>query len=314
MLVIPPNLFGQWDKTAEELRVLLSHLDNKPAFLADLDAFANHIITLLDTNLDVGIFRAVRQENQALFYYGYTHAIHTGVLGVLLGRHLKWSNERVMTLLKAALTMNTSIVDLQGQMAGQDFPMRDRQRAEIQGHPQKTADILMGLGVTDPQWLIAIRQHHERSDGTGYPLKTNDISEMAQALRVCDVLLSKTTPRVLRPAVSPQEAVRDLFREDKGGVMSSAIIKEFGIYPPGDYVKLASGELAVVVLRTENAKAPIVASITDTSGSPISKTLRRDTSQAGYAITGVHTDKALLKRLPPERLYGLSNAPVGHPS
>lgn len=308
MLVIPPNLFGQWDKTPEELRTLLSHLDNKPTFLAELDTFAHHILALLDTNLDVGIFRAVRQENQALFYYSYTHAIHTGVLGVLLGRHLKWSDERVMTLLKAALTMNTSIAELQGQMATQDFPIRDRQRAEILAHPQKTADLLMGLGVTDPEWLVAIRQHHEHPDGTGYPVQTSDISEMARALRVCDVLMAKITPRILRPAVSPQEAVRGLFREDTGGVMSSAIIKEFGIYPPGDYVKLASGELAVVVQRTDNAKAPIVAAITDTAGHPITKTLRRDTAQPAYAITGAHSDKALLKRLPPERLYGLSQA------
>jgi hypothetical protein len=41
--------------------------------------------------------------------------------------------------------------------------------------------------------------------------------------------------------------VRQLSREDKGGAISTAIIKEFGIYPPGDYVKLASGEQGLVV-------------------------------------------------------------------
>jgi len=61
-----------------------------------------------------------------------------------------------------------------------------------------------------------------------------------------------------------------------------------------------------VVQRTENARAPIVASITDTNGHPVTRTLRHDTGQAEFAITGNATDKALLKHLAPERLYGFS--------
>jgi len=75
-------------------------------------------------------------------------------------------------------------------------------------------------------------------------------------------------------------------------------------------VKLASGELGIVVQRTSNAKAPIVAVITDTAGRLVTKTLRRDSAQAGFAIVGNAVDKVLLKRLPPERLYGFSAVSV----
>jgi hypothetical protein len=101
-----------------------------------------------------------------------------------------------------------------------------------------------------------------------------------------------------------------LYREDKGGTISTAIIKEFGIYPPGDFVKLASGELAIVVQRTVNARAPIVGAISDNLGRATTKTVRHDTSQAEFAIVGNATDKAMLKRFPPERLYGFSMAPA----
>jgi hypothetical protein len=86
------------------------------------------------------------------------------------------------------------------------------------------------------------------------------------------------------------------------------LIKTFGIYPPGDFVKLASGELGVVVERTNNAKAPIVASITDAKGRAVTATLRHDTRQAEFAVVGVVGDKAMLARLLPERLYGISIA------
>jgi hypothetical protein len=309
-VVVPPNLFGLWEKTAEELRTLCSHPEAKPDFASQLHGFALRILKLLDCNVEIGIFRAVRQENQPLFYYGYTHAIHTAVLCVLLSRYLRWSDTRQMSLLKAALTMNLTILELQGQMASQDVPVKDRQRADIQAHPQKTVAMLEKLGVTDADCLTAILQHHEHVDGTGYPSQCTNVNELAIALRVCDVLMAKISPRTLRAPLSPQDAVRQLYREDKGGPISTAIIKEFGIYPPGDFVKLASGELGIVVQRTANAKAPIVAAITDTAGRPVTHTVRRDTVQAEFAITGTHSDQALLKRLPPERLYGFSNSPI----
>ncbi len=309
-VVVPLNLFGLWEKTAEELRTLCSHLDQKPDFSAQLHEFAQRILILLDSNVEIGIFRAVRQENQPLFYYGYTHAIHTAVLCVLLSRHLRWPEAQLMRLLQAALTMNLTILELQGQMAAQDVPMKDRQRADIQAHPEKAVALLTKLGVTDSDWLTAVLQHHEHVDGTGYPSRCMAVSELAIALRVCDVLMAKISPRTLRAPLSPQDAVRQLYREDKGGPISTAIIKAFGIYPPGDFVKLASGELGIVVQRTANAKAPIVAAITDTAGRPVTRTVRRDTAQPEFAITGMHSDIALLKRLPPERLYGFSNTPA----
>jgi len=50
--------------------------------------------------------------------------------------------------------------------------------------------------------------------------------------------------------------------------------------------------------------------ITDTAGRLVTKTLRRDSAQAGFAIVGNAVDKVLLKRLPPERLYGFSAVSV----
>jgi HD-GYP domain-containing protein (c-di-GMP phosphodiesterase class II) len=305
----PPNLFDLWKKAAEQLRGLLHKPLDNPEFPSQLDAYANQVVSLLDCNVDIGIYRAVRQDNNHHFYYGYTHALHTVVLCVLLSRRLQWPVPRMMSLVKSALTMNLTILELQGQMAAQDVPVRDSQRAEIRAHPEKTVALLTQLGITDNDWLTAVAQHHEHLDGSGYPSGRQDLSEISVALHVIDVLTAKISPRALRESLSPQEAVRQLYREDKGGPISSAIIKEFGIYPPGDYVKLASGEQGVVVQRTANAKAPIVAVVTDRQGHPMVKTIRRDSGLPEFAILATASDKTMLKRLPPERLYGFSMAP-----
>ncbi len=307
--VPPPNVFGLWDQSTTDLKKLLDGATQPGDFAAQVEQFARHLLELLDYNPDIAIYRCVRQENAQHFYFGYTHAVHSAVLCILLARHLQWPDARMLSLVKAALTMNMSILDLQGQMAAQDLPMKDKQRAAIHAHPAECVERLEQLGVTDIDWLEAVAQHHERPDGTGYPLGSTEVCELAIALRVADTFMSKISPRVMREALSPQEAVRQLYQEDKGGPLSTAVIKELGIHPPGDFVKLASGELAIVVQRTGNARAPIVASITDTAGHPVPHTVRHDTAQAEFAIQATANDKAMLKRLPPERLFGFSLAP-----
>ena len=309
MILPPPNIFGLWDQTTTDLKKLLDNTAQQGDFTKQIEQFARHLLELLDYNPDIGIYRCVRQDNAQHFYYGYTHAVHSAVLCILLARHMQWPEARMLSLVKAALTMNLTILDLQGQMATQDVPMKDKQRAAIHAHPAQCVERLAELGVTDADWLTAIAQHHERPDGTGYPLGSTEVSDLAIALRVADKFMSKISPRVMRRALSPQEAVRQLYTEDKGGPLSTAVIKELGIYPPGDFVRLASGELAIVVQRTGNARAPIVASITDTAGHPVPHTVRHDTAQAEFAIQAKASDTVMLMRLPPERLFGFSLAP-----
>lgn len=304
------SIFDLWDQTTDALKIILADPASEPDFPARMQAFSLHLVEIFDINPDIGIYRAVRQDNAQHFYYGYTHAVLTAMLCILTARHLEWAKDSITTLVNAALTMNMTIFELQGQMASQDHAPREKQLALLRNHPTDAAAILRKNGVTDAQWLQVVEQHHERKDGSGYPTGTTDISEMAAILRLADVFIAKITPRTLHPAVAPKEAFTQLFRDDKGGPLSTAMIKEFGIYPPGDFVRLASGELGIVVKRTSNARAPIVASITDRQGHFVHKTERHDTGQAEFAIVGEAMDHALLKRLAPERLYGYASVPA----
>jgi hypothetical protein len=306
------SLFELWDKTTEDLKTLLSHPDSAGDFPGRVQAFAEHLVGLFESHPDIAIYRAVRQDNAQNFYYGYTHAVFTAVACILITRKLGWPAASTMSLVKAALTMNMNmnIVDLQGQMAAQDHPPRDKQRAALRAHPTQARELLEKYGVDDAAWLDAVAQHHEHTDGTGYPAGSTEISEMAAVLRVADVVMAKIAPRTLHPALSPKDAIGQLYRDDKGGPLSKAVIQVLGVYPPGDYVKLASGELAIVVERTANPRSPIAASITDRLGSPVTKTIRHDTAQPEFAIVAEASDKTLLKRLAPERLYGFVSVPA----
>ena len=89
--------------------------------------------------------------------------------------------------------------------------------------------------------------------------------------------------------------------------MAAAIFKEYGIYPPGNFVQLASGEMAVVIRRGATAHTPTAAAVTDHNGIPIVRTIKRNTAEPAYAIRALVTDNKTLLRVPPERIYGLVN-------
>jgi HD-GYP domain-containing protein (c-di-GMP phosphodiesterase class II) len=172
-------------------------------------------------------------------------------------------------------------------------------------HPAKGAEMLRAAGVEDEVWLSAVLQSHEKADGSGYPNRSTDPSDVARLLRATDVFMAKISPRAVRAPMAIQQAARQLFQEDQGSPVAAAIVKEVGIYPPGELVQLKSGEQAVVVRRTGNASTPLAASITDRSGMPVVNTVVRDTSKPEFAIVSTVPDKGLVARMLPERLYGL---------
>jgi hypothetical protein len=303
----PVSLFGLWDKLFWRLERAVKGINDEPGFPARLDELANNLAQLVERDADIGIFLSVRQDQHRFAIYGLSHAVFTALICFLMSQRIGWPRERCITFVKAALTMNMSVFELQGRLAAQGVPMLAEQRVVLHDHPLKSAQMLRDVGVTDEEWLTAVEQHHEWTDGAGYPTKRTEMSEMAKALKYADVFMAKISPRAIRHPLTVQEAARQLFKIDGGGPMSMAIIKEFGIYPPGEFVKLKSGELAVVIRRTASANTPLAVSITDRSAVPVLNVVRRETARPEHAIVSLVADKSIVTRVPPERLYGLSS-------
>ncbi len=300
------TLFDLWEQSVARLeRLLKSATPAEPGFAARCDEFANQIMALVSRDIDVAIYLSMRQNPRRLYLYGLTHSLHTALVCQLMASRSGWDTARARTLVKAALTMNISITELQGRFAVMGR-ISEAQRAQISLHPLQGVAMLRAAGVDDEVWLQAVAEHHERPGGGGYPAKLQAPGELAGVLGLADVFMAKISPRAERSTMPIQDAARQMFQESKGSAVAAAIIKEYGIYPPGDFVQLASGELAVVIRRGATAHTPLAAAITDKAGMPMVNTVRRDTAQAAYAITGPARDKSLVVRVPPERLFGLA--------
>ena len=274
-------------------------------FAQQLDEAAAPLLALLARDTDLAIYQVVRQDGSPN-PYGVKHSVHAALTSHLAARGMGASDDEARRAFMAAFTMNLSLIELQNQMAQQTRPLFPKQRAAIQTHPLESRDILAANGITDADWLRAVAEHHELPQSKGYPKGVIAPSALAMIVNRADTFTAKLATRASRAPMSADRAVRELFASDKTQPATAAIIKAFGVYPPGTLVRLASGEAGVVIKRGAQPNAPLVAMLVNKAGEALSEPVRRDCAQAAYAITAVMPEANLKVRLAPEKLVVLA--------
>lgn len=296
------NMSSRWTGLENRLGTLLK-ASTEPTFLQRVQESVASISALADGNVDLLIFLILRHDYKRVANYSVVHALHSAALCSLLTRRLGWAEEKRNSVLGAALTMNISMLDLQNNLAIRALKPSDAERKVIAEHPTASAKLLREAGLTDEDWLTTVEQHHEQRDGKGYPKGLTDSTEMSRLLHFVDTFTAKHSPRAGRTPQPAHRAARDLFTHSGGDPLAALVIKEFGIYPPGCYVRLASGEVAIVVQRGATANAPIVAAITNKNGDSLTQPVRRDTSIAANAIAATVAEELIRVRVSVDRLY-----------
>ena len=294
---------AEWDKCNGDVRAALTAA---PADMAgSIDQSTDRLLALIAQAPDLALSQVVRKNESGSGNYGVTHSIHAATACQAAARQLGWSAGEQRRAFQAALTMNISMIDLQARLATQVSPLTAKQRETINEHPTRSSELLGQAGIADEDWLVAVAQHHEVTDGSGYPKGLTTVGELAQLLRYADIYTARMSSRANRPAMSATQAGRELHQMAAESPLAAALIKSFGIFPPGSLVKLASGELGMVTRNGEKAYHPLVATLTDATGVPRLSPLMRDTARHGSAVVALISAQAMPMRLTDESIAEL---------
>lgn len=142
--------------------------------------------------------------------------------------------------------------------------LTDEEFAQIKCHVVESRRILEQTPGISATAVLVAAQHHERHDGTGYPLglKGEEISQMGQMAAIVDVYDAITSDRCYHKGLEPNEAMRKIFEWGKfhfNPVLVHAFTRCIGIYPTGSLVRLESDRLALVIGQCEgNLLQPLV--------------------------------------------------------
>lgn len=303
-----PSSEANWLDLQDQAHALLQ-VSNPQNFRERLEKLQAHLGHFARLNPDGILLSLFFLSSRDLDRYSGTHAMLVSVMcGIAARDVLKWPAVQETVLCHAALTMNIGMSVQQDRMAHQKEPLNPKQRELVREHPSHSAALLRQLGVTNRDLLEAVLDHHAKAPG---PLAARTLGQrMARLIQRADIFAAAISPRASRAAASTGSAMKAAYFDENSQVdeAGAALVKAVGIYPPGSFVRLTSGEVAVVVRRSSNTSAPSVAVVLNRSGLPNAELSLRDTSRAEWRVTSgvpakeVKVNVSLARLLPLTRL------------
>lgn len=262
-------------------------------------------------NADGALFALFHLAASEIDLYSATHAMLVSVICGLAAREvLGWPEHIEATVCKAALTMNMGMTSLQDQLAAQvDLPTA-AQRQQIARHPALSVELLQKMGLHDPDWLEAVRDHHQSVAG---PLgERTPAQRMARLIQRADMFAARLAPRASRRPGSAATAMQACYFDENRQIdeAGAALIKAVGVYSPGSLVRLANQEIGVVVRRGGNTTTPRVAILVNRDGIATGEHVIRDTSQRELRITGSVALHECKVKINLDRLLALTTGPA----
>jgi HD-GYP domain-containing protein (c-di-GMP phosphodiesterase class II) len=166
-------------------------------------------------------FRVLRRivsaiENREAYTRGRSRRI--GWLARRIGERMGLSEAEGHTLHMAGQVHDIGLLAVPDHILSKPSCLGTDEYRTVQRHPEFSHRILHPLSTLSGL-LPAIRYHHERMNGTGYPhgLRGEEIPLTARILAVADAYDAMTHDRPHRPALPPIEALNELHRCSPSG-------------------------------------------------------------------------------------------------
>jgi putative nucleotidyltransferase with HDIG domain len=137
------------------------------------------------------------------------------------------------------------ILNKPGKLTDQEFVIMRR-------HVVDGAEILRRTPEMPILAPVVAFEHHLRLDGSGYPftVKRGSLNLGSMLCAIADVYDAMRSQRTYQQAY-PTERILAVLKTNEGAQMDQNLVRRFvqllGIYPPGNLVKLSTGEVAVVL-------------------------------------------------------------------
>ncbi|MEO5887387.1 MAG: HD domain-containing phosphohydrolase [Anaerolineales bacterium] len=166
------------------------------------------------------------------------HSIRVSRLACLLAEEVGLNGAPLKALERGALLHDIGKIGISDSILHKPGKLTEEEWKLMQIHPDIGARIVEGIPFLQ-ETLPVIRYHHERWDGSGYPvgLKEKDIPIQARIFAVADVFDALTSSRSYRNKSSAEDAVQYL-REQSGIQFDSEIVEALANIPYKEFIEV----------------------------------------------------------------------------
>lgn len=262
------DLLSQWSDLESALSVLLARPLQVQDFPSKIHQFDSWLQDLVAHDIDAALYLMFQLASTSTVGYSASHALVCGTLCHILAPELGLPPAERNSLVRAALTMNIAMTRMQDELAEQRERPSAAQQDTIRNHPDESQALLERLFITDALWLDVVGQHHTTVPDRE-PLKAQSPQDrLTRILGTIDRYAALISPRKSRAGRSATDSVRAIVgnETDLRDEVSYTLVRSIGLCPPGTFVRLDDGDIAVVLRRSDKANHPLVASVLDRNG------------------------------------------------
>jgi putative nucleotidyltransferase with HDIG domain len=261
----------------------------------------------LAMNTVEGLSEAVTENRTALIAltamksydnYTFTHMVNVSILAMGQARALGIEGRLLREFGLSALMHDIGKVRTPKEILGKPERLTVEEFEIMKRHTVEGAEILRRTPEMPILAPVVAFEHHLRLDGSGYPagVRRTALNLGTLLCSIADVYDAMRSKRAYQQA-HPSDRILAVLNKEDGIHFDRHLVRRFtqllGIYPPGNLVRLSSGELAVVVkVHAPDPYRPRVRVISDRAGArldvPVDRNLWEAVDDRGQPMT-VHT-------------------------
>lgn len=204
----------EFNNDVDNFKQVINDVIKKGAPL-DVDKLVNHTLNVLDIGATtpnlLDMLHCMRDYDDAT----YVHSMNVALICNVMARWLRMSEEEISNATIAGLLHDVGKTTIPDEIIKKPAKLTNQEYAIVKKHPQAGYELLKKSNLSN-DILNAILMHHERCDGSGYPLglKGNQIPMYAKMVSIADVYDAMTSARVYRGPLCPFKTI-EVF-EDEG--------------------------------------------------------------------------------------------------
>ena len=244
----------------------IQHLYNNTddaRFTHTSNVITNDLLTAIDENSALSVdLTELRTNNE----YTFRHSVDVATIAMIIAKNLGMSTTEMHDIGIAGLLHDMGKSKIDPEILNKPAKLTEAEFEEMKQHPVLGYRILQEKKDFKDIISLAVLQHHEKLDGSGYPMgfTSEKIIKYARILSVADVYDALVTNRPYKKSYSQRTAV-DILMYMTGGLdveVMKTFLKCVILYPVDTIVKLSNGEYAKVVKNSlTSALRPVVVGV-----------------------------------------------------
>lgn len=235
--------------------------NNVPINISEIREF---LLPLIEASLEDEITLFKLHQYTSKEDYLYHHTLSVSLLASYLARKMGFEKGESIQVGLAGLLSNVGMAKVDPNILAKEDVLTYIEREEINKHPSYSYLLVKPIQMIKESVKLAVLQHHERLDGSGYPLGLvgDQINQYARIIAVCDTYHAMTSERKYQKRQSSFKAMEEL-RKNQFIKFDSQIvqifIKSFMNLLLGEKVKLSNNQVGkIIFIDIDNLMTPLI--------------------------------------------------------